>query len=1122
MQSVRAQINPAPPQAADAKEHASIPSNPNGFAARDAVRPIISMNSRLHAARPLPAAAGFMPVLLRGLLPLAGLLLVLTGCRHSADVPGSKLLPPPISENAFATHEKMVAQLKGRLSTSFVYVDGDDIQLPAEAGPSAPQLERTYSFYVWAYHSRLSPARTSLMEMLGKEFRLEVVGAKAKFILPNNRPADDNQRLNALFPNANKDWFLQGRDVIEVQISSRDIQRSFSIVAWFPEDWQRWEEENRARDVTNLKKRSETNHNRDLDSALGLEKNPYGLRKDVKVYHGSLRTSIQMISPEEISASFGRHFSEYFSVGRVFFRNQDRQKRLAVYTTSMKANVLMYRKRVEGKKQRELSSNEIADIQWQYTNSAPVTIPRELAAYCITKALSADLPATAQRQSKAGSLVDSVWPMWADANTKVAAATQAKFSTPCQNLISYVFELVDQESNRLGKEAQAERGGANDSVRAALQALSAARAAAKPTGTNQDQFIRVEHTLSGIQNDVGGQGYEPWSEYTAAYEKARALRTETIAQLPVLDGKLRTELGESLQQLEQHLWSLARVQWLRPALVSPAGSLSPNPPAPPSDWPQNLLDLQARIRLAAMGLAESSTPMDKELEVLVRPDSRALAFSRNAKLQRKLAEEGMLWRDVYRPMTFQAVLNSLIFIHEQSWESHTVKFMESAARVAGGIAAMGTVFNELTSQGYTEAVNVFSTILVPEVRAWLTEDLNKHIRNLGEMGMDSIIEIPPNGAVDRYVFFPRGPIYNHVDEFNISDPGYIVEIDAADLSAEALLIDDGMTVRSGQLTSEALVGRALNEGRENEATQVLKQAELQDKLRRFDLVSLSTRLEELLGGASAQDKDCKDWREKTGQAQRLVAEFEQRNGPDKTGLVASLLRKYHVDFLDAPPFFAPLPSLKLPAGLASTLLALPITDDRTPLANLSVTVVSNSLPGVIPTEWVEFDYPRRGETGPIQLRIVTKDALSNGEPTRVVLTLRAKDDSDHFTDQTLEVIVQPRAEAWTLDGTRLEPNDGKTNSMSKPLDIQTLLLKLPLLNADAAGASAVILTNPDLQLVSANKEQAKLSVAPADASLLAEWKLDASAITNFPIELKVALKLAHDQAVTNAFKLSKP
>ena len=150
------------------------------------------------------------------------------------------------------------------------------------------------------------------------------------------------------------------------------------------------------------------------------------------------------------------------------------------------------------------------------------------------------------------------------------------------------------------------------------------------------------------------------------------------------------------------------------------------------------------------------------------------------------------------------------------------------------------------------------------------------------------------------------------------------------------------------------------------------------------------------------------------------------------------------------------------------------------------------------------------------------DSHTGGEPTRVVLTLRAKDDSDHFTDQTLEVIVQPRAEAWTLDGTRLEPNDGKTNSMSKPLDIQTLLLKLPLLNADAAGASAVILTNPDLQLVSANKEQAKLSVAPADASLLAEWKLDASAITNFPIELKVALKLAHDQAVTNAFKLSKP
>lgn len=1056
------------------------------------------------------------------LLPalLLALALAVTSCRHAADVPSAKLAPPPVSEAAWALHKTEVERLKGRLSESYVFIDGEDIQLPLTAGPSAPQENRVYSFYVWAYDAELS--RKPLMEMLGKEFSLEVVGAKARFVLPNYLPPDQATRYKRLFP-ATDDWFLQSRDVIEVQVDSKDLQRSFSIVAWFPQKWAQHEAARSRADRPGRETGQTGRANGGDDTDAGTTnapppnappKNPFGFRKDVRVFNGDLRTTIQIISPEEVSASLGRHFHKYFYVGRVYFRNRHPDKRLVVYTTSMKANVLMYRKRLEGKKQRALSPGELAQIRSWQTNSVPRVIPEALAGTCVAAALSTDLPDLSLRQAASSNLLESIW---RDTNRIAQATQEARDSSSqelrvrCMDLINHVFELVEEESTALTRDQQEQRRAAGQALTEAETVLGRVlgREPSMATGSN---YLFFKTNFAVLKEASRGPGLEAASRANTLEELLK--RAETWGEIETLE---RRELRRAIATARAALDGVARLSWLQWQLTKPLagweskGQSRSSPRTP--EWEQELVNRRARIRLSAVAIPGQSTPLDKELDIAVTPENRALAFSRDADLQLKLSEEGMLWRDLYRPMSFQAVLNALIFVHERSWESRTVKFLESAARVAGGISAMGTIFNELTTQGYVEAVNIFSTLLLPEVKSLLLEDLNKHIRNLGELSMDTVMVIPPNEAVDRYVFFPRGPIFNFVDEFNISDPGYIVRIDSSDVSAEAMVIDQDTPIQTGELTGQALVGRALNEGKASETAEVLKQAALQDKVRRFDLMSLATSLDSLLGGESVAGEDgvkTDERRKKEAEALRMVRDFEARNGQDKTGLISNLLRKYSVDYYDAPPTLGALDPVRLPAGFTSHPIALPICDDRTALHHLLVNVVTNSEPTLVPTDGITWDYPRRGEDRPIRLTVATRKELRANESTRVVLRLQAEDEAGGKTQRDLEVIVQPRTESILLDN--LAPTNGSF-TIANP-GIHTLRLAVPLRDASPDNVTLTGVPVGAVMLIDGRTNApVRIQMDGRGATLTGEWRIDASQLnrTNRTAdEIKVTLSVMND------------
>ncbi len=918
------------------------------------------------------------------------------------------------------------------------------------------------------------------MEMMGREFSLEVVGANAKFLVPDYMPADPTGRYKKLFQQTD-DWFLQSRNVIEVQISSKDINRSFSIVAWFPHKFA--EHQSKQAGIITAKPG-------EIQSAQAG--NPYGTRKDVRVYNGDLRTTIQIVSPEEVSASFGRHFHKYFYVGRVFFRNRHQDKRLMVYTTSMRANVLMYRKQSEEtEKQRPLTDKEQAEIRKKISAVEPM-VPKGLVDTCVAAAFAANLPGQGQRYDEASKIVAGIWENKKQVKEFLQAQPRFKedeLRAKCVDITRRVYELIDQELIRLSFQQDKLK---HDLLKI-MSVINITKKDAKITSTNK---AGGANSLFSLLDQIAGKTNEQNSvTILTDIDNAR----KELSKAALIEAAQRKELETALASARITIVEIEKSKWLQASLSQPESPQSVDTmfSGHKIEWQKNLVDIKARIRVAVVAEGQF-TPMDQVQAIRVNPANNALSFSQNANLQRMLLENGMLWQDYYRPMTFQAVLNSLIFVHDRSWETRTVKFMESAARVAGGIAAMGTVFNELTSQGYTEGVNVFSTILLPEISKQIMEDVNKSIRNLGDLSMDTVVVIPPNGAVDRYVFFPKGPIYNFVDEFNITDPGYIVRVDSSDVSAEALLIDQDTPVQAGELDSKTLVSRAINEGRASESAEILKKAALEEKLRRFDLMTLAADVENVLGSMPISDPTAvktAERLEKERQVILMVRDFEDKHGVDKTGLIVSLMRKYNVTLYAQPPVFATLETVHLPAGFLSDLIPLPITDENTKVWNLKPSVVTNTNTKLIPSDDIKWDYPTRNDPHALRFRIASGKLTKSDEAERGTLTLQVENDAGRKATNSLEIVVHPVAIKVFLGG------DEATNgviTLANKNEVKTLQLQLPVYQAMIAGEVEVSVASVDksISLVSEKKATAMLIPEKDGPKLRAEWRLDTSLIPN--------------------------
>ena len=923
--------------------------------------------------------------------------------------------PPRISPLAYQIHRTQIQEQKNVSEKRHVIIEGEDIQLPLTSGKLAPQERRIYSFYVWAHHPTYS-RQMSLADMWRKGyFSLEVVGAKAAIRVPDYVPMDPPAKFAPVQTNLPPEE-LKSRSVLEVELRSDDMIRGFSIIAWFPQDYMGHVATNPIPPIPESPSGLSTNataiSNQAAMAELALRAgNPWGERRDVKVYSGDLRTRVDIIDEKEATASFGERFARFFYVGRVYFRNRHPDKRLLVYTTSLRANALLYRPPVPKQQQQQgLTDDQLKRL-----------------------AVSAQ-----KRHQEAIRLLseEQFQSLWTESKRVIGgeelkARNQEQWSLVAQRIAT---NLISQtETNWTGKRATAVKlclaywQGMAHTAEAwkgeAERAGSEVRETAKVQAAMLEEAAR-ECARKGIPQEALKQAADAFKQLASAKQPERlnsafvgvtsALARTEIADVP-RNHALKT--ATNLRQLAGRADDCARLAAAM-RTMSPEGLEGLPSHASPGGTLRNEFDaVLASIRLEAESPFRSAGPFDHRLDLMVNADARPLAFSPDADLQRQLSDVGYLWRDTCRPMTFQAVLNSLVDTHERSPATRFVRTLESAARIAGGLVGLGTVVNEFSSQGYTVGVDIYSTIVLPEIQKHLLVDLNKYVRNLGEMGMDTVMVIPPNDVVDRYVFFPKGPIYNHIDEFNVTDPAYIVRIDNDDVAVEATLIEQDVVVRGGGLDAGRLVERAINEGRAEANAELMKQVELKERLRRFELATLIPRIESALTGTVAQTNSEPKSPERLRAESlvvKLVADFELRFGSDTTGIIAGLMSKYGVAYADAAPAVnrEAIPTIKVVAGVASTPFVLPVSDDQTPPDRLQVTHVSAN-PDRLSDGKVRVQRPDAALPGtnqppaPITFTVQPQPNLPTDADAITTVDFTVKDEHGNSAKVAVPVVIKP-------------------------------------------------------------------------------------------------------------------
>lgn len=250
------------------------------------------------------------------------LLCLIAGCEAHRTYERPPILPE-VPTKAYSMYKLLEAQRKygyegsGAKRPPGLEIFGSDIQLPVTADSDVAFTGRVYSFFVLLPISVTEKHGKSAWEMWKSgEIDIDVLGANATFSFPNHLPpelATNNTVANA----------VRSR-TIEVKVKSDDIRGPLRIEAALPKEFGDFEAQNRTGSNSNTT-------------------NPFKTSRQVRVYYGDLRTQVEIVSQDEASASFGANFARYFYVGKIFLRNQNHEKRLLVYTTSLKANVLLYR-----------------------------------------------------------------------------------------------------------------------------------------------------------------------------------------------------------------------------------------------------------------------------------------------------------------------------------------------------------------------------------------------------------------------------------------------------------------------------------------------------------------------------------------------------------------------------------------------------------------------------------------------------------------------------------------------------------------------------------------------------------------------------------------------------------
>ncbi len=886
------------------------------------------------------------------------LLLGLTACREGRPDtwPVSHLEIPPVATNAYQVYKNSLEAKRNIIESKCVFIDGKDIQMPLTSGNFDPQDNRIYSFYIWAYDQD-APKEFTLND-LRKDgtFNVDVIGVKATITVPDYGAAGAPPQplLDRTTNGSSLNTFqtLQSHNLLQVQINSKDISGPFTILAWFPDKYRNWHPSSQSGVPLSI-----TNN---LANA-----NPYGEKREVKVYNGDLRTRIDIIDEREAEASFGTLFPKYFYIGRIYLRNRHPDKRMVVYTTSMRANILLYRPPVPEKPEvipattrgkatepMVLSSRKQyaqADITAEQRTNLNTNLfllsqqkTNQLVLQQMVATAFADYEPNGVAKSPNSKRVEIAFGIVTNSLNRINLLNVSNYwanTNDAVQRILLVWSRLDENITALKQEATTANADAFGLIRTEL--------ALPPAGADQDQVARINLSPVLLQLSGNGNGHDLRGSYLAA--------TNAINQ-----ANFTAPEKARLLALVDQVYALRLHAQERAALARALAANNPLLLADSQETPIALLDEYnrsvAKIQAAALeDNGASPNPFAKARPVNVNASPRQLALSDDQDAQVQLARIGYLWHESYRPMTFQAVLNSLMYTDENSYSARTIRLLQSAATVAGGMVGLGVAVHELNSVGYLEGVTLFSTIFVPELGKLILDDVNKHVRNLGEMAMDTVVVVPPNDVVDHYVFFPKGPIYNFSDEFNVTDPAYIKNIDNDDVGIEATLIDQGVSVQGGSMDSATLVDRALNEGESTISAEMLKQADLKDRLRQLELVTITTQITTLLQSQPLGSNNVKSTQRLLVEKQicNLVKSFTAQFGEDSTGILASLLGTNQVDCVNSPPKFltGATPPVDVLPGVISVALPLPVADEFS-LAKLFITSTSSNPAFIDPTNVV--------------------------------------------------------------------------------------------------------------------------------------------------------------------------
>lgn len=951
--------------------------------------------------------------------------------------PPHKLNVPSVSNQAYREYKLEIDSRKNIVEPACVVIDGEDIQLPLSSGASKVQENRTYSFYVWGYDAAQSEPLSTLWQK--GVFSLDVLGVKASVDVPTYTPVSGApQNLVGLSTNrtVNDSGALQSQNVLEVKVRSEDITGPFSIVAWFPDKY-----------LGYIQTRYATNYTANIFDELSIEDipvdagsmpNPWGARRDIKVYNGDLRTHIVMADEREVESSFGKPFSKFFYVGRVFLRNRHPDKPMVVYTTSLEANALFYRP-PNSNASIVLPNPRPAD-KGAYKNVDPFAPPPESTEFQLglTKDEKKWLREKMTNQVNALKFeltVDERQKLYENALRAVPKALSTEPNGPTADQI--VSQILRDKTNWVRKMAynqivifwglvsNANSYFATNSVRLEREASNIVTQ--QISALNHSPVFPIEIGPGADEKGAAKAemvlGFERLTNGSLSLKANFDSLTNQIrnASLPGREAdrlvSAATTIYTDYRQIAlDHAMQNALTNGQSGALaLALPGDTAEDGDAQRKDAYENLMeDFQQK---AFGGDQKPANPFDHDRKIAVGPNDRALAFSESSDRQKHLDEVGYLWHDSYRPMTFQAVLNSLMYTHDYSLSAETIKVLQAAATVAGGMVGFGSVVSTFNSTEYLQSVNVFSTIFVPEVSKLILEDLNKHIRNLGDMAMDNVVIVPPSGSVDRYIFFPKGPIYNFVDEFDVDTPAYIKRIDNDDVSVQATLIDAGVNVQGGGLSSSALVDRALNEGQADENADLLKQATMTDNLRGLALQNLLTEINSALSGTSVATNGTRNPQriQAEGKVCALVQSYKSQWGPDVTGVISTLLAKDQVNCDSSPPQIQPglIPSVNLIPGAVSKSFMLPFSD---PMGTGSLGITNTSSDAaVLPSANIQVTKPAAGDDGPVSFTARAVATASQKSDLTLTITFVA---TNRNGSNTLAVPATVHLPSFILNGTQ--------------------------------------------------------------------------------------------------------